>query len=119
MAVREEKILELRERMARLEIQEKDLLEKFITGSGRGGQKVNKTNSCVYLKHIPTGIDVKCQKDRSREINRFLARRELCERFEAEVLGKKSPQKKQLERIRRQKKRRRRRGEQKSEETEK
>src|SRR6185436_10588305 len=46
-----------------LGIHESDLIEKFILGSGKGGQKVNKTSSCVYLKHIPTGIEVKCQQD--------------------------------------------------------
>jgi protein subunit release factor B len=66
MAVRKEKLDELHEKMNKLEIREEDLLEKFILGSGSGGQKVNKTSSCVYLKHLPSGIEVKCQKDRSR-----------------------------------------------------
>ena len=65
-----------------LGIQENDLLEKFVRSSGKGGQKVNKTSTCVYLKHIPTGIEVKCMKDRSQSINRFLARRELLEKIE-------------------------------------
>ena len=69
--------------MDALDIQEKDILEKFVRSSGRGGQKVNKTSTCVYLKHIPTGIEVKCMKERSQSINRFLARRELAEKIEA------------------------------------
>lgn len=68
--------------MAKLRIAEDDLLEKFILGSGSGGQKINKTSSCVYLKHRPSGIEVKCQAHRSREMNRFQARHELCDRLE-------------------------------------
>ena len=68
--------------MAKLRIAEEDLVEKFILGSGSGGQKINKTSSCVYLKHVPSGIEVKCQANRSREMNRFLARHELCDRIE-------------------------------------
>lgn len=78
----------LRERMAELKITEADLCEKFIRGSGRGGQKINKTSSCVYLRHEPSGIEVKCQRERSRELNRFLARRELCDLYEHRILGR-------------------------------
>jgi protein subunit release factor B len=59
------------------------LIEKFIQGSGSGGQKINKTASCVYLKHLPTGIEVKCQSDRSRESNRHSARQELLNKLQA------------------------------------
>jgi len=82
-AVSEEKNKWLREKMNALGIHEKDFVEKFVRSSGKGGQKVNKTSTCVYLKHIPTGIEVKCMKDRSQSINRFLARRELIEKIEA------------------------------------
>lgn len=68
--------------MAKLRIAESDLVEKFVLGSGSGGQKINKTSSCVYLKHLPSGIEVKCQAHRSREMNRFFARHELCDRLE-------------------------------------
>ncbi|MES2344596.1 MAG: peptide chain release factor-like protein [Chlamydiota bacterium] len=71
-------------RMELLGIRDEDLIEKFILGSGRGGQKINKTSSCVYLKHIPSGIEVKCQEERSREHNRIAARTMLCERLEKE-----------------------------------
>jgi protein subunit release factor B len=77
-----EKQAALDARMAKLRIAEDDLLEKFILGSGSGGQKINKTSSCVYLKHGPSGLEVKCQAHRSREMNRFQARHELCERLE-------------------------------------
>jgi protein subunit release factor B len=81
-AVSEEKNRWLREKMGELNILEKDIEEKFVRSSGKGGQKVNKTATCVYLKHVPTGIEVKCMKDRSQSVNRFLARRELVERIE-------------------------------------
>jgi len=80
--VSEEKNRWLKERMEALGINEKDIEEKFVRSSGRGGQKVNKTSSCAYLKHIPTGIEVKCMKGRSQSLNRFLARRELVKRIE-------------------------------------
>jgi len=73
---------EIEARMARLGITEEDLTEKFILGSGCGGQKLQKTSSCVYLRHEPSGIEVKCQKTRSRELNRTYARMELCDRIE-------------------------------------
>lgn len=104
-----EKLAALEARMERLDITEESLLEKFIHGSGSGGQKINKTASCVYLKHLPTGIEVKCQQQRSRELNRFLARRELCERIEEIREGKKSARQQAIEKIRRQKRRRSRR----------
>lgn len=73
---------DLRNRMAALGIREEDLLEKFIRASGPGGQKVNKTASGVYLRHLPTGIEVKTARERSQALNRFFARRELCDRIE-------------------------------------
>lgn len=69
-------------RMEKLGIKEEDLIEKFILGTGKGGQKINKTSSCVYLKHIPSSIEIKCQAFRSREDNRLHVRQELCERLE-------------------------------------
>lgn len=104
-----EKTAALEARMAALGITTETLTEKFIQGSGSGGQKINKTASCVYLKHLPTGIEVKCQQQRSRELNRFLARRELCERLEEIRDGKKSAKQQAREKIRRQKRRRSRR----------
>ncbi|MBM4143039.1 MAG: peptide chain release factor-like protein [Lentisphaerae bacterium] len=96
-------------RMAGLGIREADLVEKFVLGSGRGGQKINKTSSCVYLRHVPSGIEVKCQRSRSRELNRFLARREIAERFAERVRGEKTRRRQEAEKIRRQKRRRSRR----------
>src|ERR1700687_6017221 len=107
--ISKEKVDELHRRMETLGIHEDDLIEKFILGSGKGGQKVNKTSSCVYIKHIPTGIEVKCQQDRSRELNRYIARRELCDRFESKINKVKTEKQQSFEKIRRQKRRRSRR----------
>ncbi len=107
--VAKEKEIELLERMIRLGIKDDDLIEKFILGSGSGGQKINKTSSCVYLKHLPSGIEIKCQRDRSREMNRFLARRELCEKLEYTLFQQKSKKQQEISKLRRQKQRRSRR----------
>lgn len=109
-----EKQAALETRMATLGIEEEDLIEKFILGSGSGGQKINKTHSCVYLKHPPTGIEVKCQSSRSRELNRYTARKELCDELEERILGRQSRQRQKIEKIRRQKRRRSRRSKQRS-----
>lgn len=113
MSTSKEKKEALQERMLKLGILEKDLVEKFILGSGSGGQKINKTSSCVYLHHLPSGIEIKCQRDRSRELNRFLARRELCDQIEAMMTNEKNEKQKAAEKIRRQKQRRTRRQKQK------
>lgn len=109
-----EKSAALDRRMASLGIDPADLMEKFVRGSGAGGQKINKTSSCVFLKHLPTGISVKCQMERSREMNRFLARRELCDQFDAIANGKATAKTQAIEKLRRQKRRRSRRSKQRS-----
>ncbi len=111
--VSEEKVGALRERMELLGIKEKEIVEKFVRSQGHGGQKVNKTSTCVYLKHLPTGIEVKCQKSRSQPLNRFLARRILMEKIEAKMLGKNSPEEKKRQGIRKQKARRKKRAKEK------
>ena len=108
MVISKEKFDELHKRMEKLNIKDGDITEKFILGSGKGGQKVNKTSSCVYLKHHPTGIEVKCQKERSREANRFFARRELCERIEKQCFNIETAKEQEKEKVRRQKQRRKR-----------
>lgn len=113
MAIRPEKWEELRERMARLGIDEKELIEKFILGSGSGGQKINKSSTCVYLKEPRSGIEIKCQAERSRELNRFYARRRLCEKLEELQQGEESAKQQAIEKIRRQKRRRSRRAQEK------
>lgn len=108
-----EKLDALHVRMQALGIQEADLLEKFILGSGRGGQKINKTSSCVYLKHVPSQIEIKCQRGRSREMNRYYARKELCQRLEEKDQHILSERQMLAEKIRRQKRRRSRRSQEK------
>lgn len=104
-----EKERALTERMAALGLRECDFDESFVRGSGSGGQKVNKTSSCVVLRHRPTGIEVRCQQERSQALNRFLARRELADRWEQRLKGAQSARQQEIERIRRQKRRRSRR----------
>ena len=99
----------LRIKMDSSGIKETDLEEKFIRSSKKGGQKVNKTSTCVYLKHKPTGIEVKCQEERSQALNRFLARRILVNKIESLVLGREAEREKAIEKIRRQKRKRSRR----------
>ena len=103
----------LRIKMERLGIRERDLKERFIRSSGKGGQKVNKTSTCVYLKHRPSGIEVKCQQQRSQALNRFLARRILANKIETRILGRLSEERKRIEKIRRQKRRRSKRAKEK------
>jgi protein subunit release factor B len=103
----------LQERMARLGVAESDLRETFIRSSGPGGQKVNKTSSCVQLVHIPTGITVKCQRERSQAMNRFLARRLLLDRIEKMQKGVVEAQQDRAEKIRRQKRKRSKRAKEK------
>ena len=111
--ITQEKWQKLRDKMQSLDIVEEDLSEKFILGSGRGGQNLQKTSSCVALKHLPTGIQIKCQQGRSREENRFYARRRLCEKIEELRFKGKSEKQQAIEKLRRQKRRRSRRAKQK------
>lgn len=96
-------------RMRRLGIREEDLEEQFIRSSGHGGQHLNKTSTCVFLRHPPSGLSVKCREERSRALNRYLARRRLAERLEGIRLGRLSAARQAMEKVRRQKRRRSRR----------
>jgi protein subunit release factor B len=107
-SVSEEKNRWLRERMAVLGVREEDLEESFMRSSGKGGQHVNKSSTCVRLRHIPTGIVVKCMTERSQSVNRFLARRELLEKI-AVQMGHSTPRTVEQEKARRRKARRQRR----------
>ena len=73
---------EFESRLAALGMRSADVEERFILGSGRGGQKLQKTSSCVWLRHGPKGIEVRCQRERSQTVNRELAWGELCAKLE-------------------------------------
>lgn len=104
-----EKEKALLEKMIALGVRQEDIQEKFIRSAGPGGQNVNKVSSCVHLKHLPTGIEVKCQEERSQSQNRYRARVILLKKIESQILGKLSEENKRIEKIRRQKRRRSRR----------
>ncbi|MCD4678613.1 MAG: peptide chain release factor-like protein [Desulfobacula sp.] len=108
MGPSKEKILKLEKKMAVLGIKKEDIEEKFIKSSGRGGQRVNKTSSAVFLKHKKTNLSVKCGKARSQHLNRFLALRSLVEKIEANMTGGVEKDQKRIEKIRKQKQRRKR-----------
>ncbi|MFO7752494.1 MAG: peptide chain release factor-like protein [Desulfobacteraceae bacterium] len=103
------KIDALNRKMEALDIKKDDIEEKFIKASGRGGQKVNKSSSAVFLKHLPTGLSVKYGKDRSQHLNRFMAMRLLVEKIESSVTGAKTAKEAEQERIRKQKMKRKKR----------
>ena len=106
MPISDIKARSLEERMAKVGLKEADIQEHFVRSGGSGGQNVNKTSTCVALKHLPSGIEVKCQIDRSQAVNRFLARRILLEKLEKKVFGAKSEARKKIWKLRKQKKRR-------------
>ena len=106
--VTERKLAELERRMGNCGLSEKDLEETFVRSRGAGGQKVNKTATCVHLRHVPSGLIVKMQKSRSQGLNRYYARKRLCELLENKLLGKQSSEARRLSKIRKQKDRRRR-----------
>jgi protein subunit release factor B len=109
MPISPRKQTEVAARMRALGVREEDLDESFVRSGGAGGQKVNKTSSCVVLVHRPTGIQVKCQTERSQALNRFLARRLLLDKLEERRRGVVAAERAKAEKIRRQKRRRSRR----------
>ena len=111
-SVTDAKLKWLTERMISLGIREEDLEERFVRSSGAGGQHVNKTSTCVWLLHRPTGLEVKCMSSRSQALNRFLARRELLEKIAA-LRGEPTRQEKKAARLRKQKTKRRKRAQEK------
>jgi peptide chain release factor len=103
----------LKHKMLSLGIRESDIEEKFILSSGKGGQNVNKVSTAVYIKHSPSGIEVKCQSQRSQALNRFLARKRLADKIEEISRGKQSEHAKKIAKIRRQKRKRSKRAKEK------
>lgn len=111
VSISKEKVLSAK--MKKLGIKESDILERFIRARGPGGQKVNKTSSCVHLKHKPSGIEVKCARERTQSLNRFLARRILVDKIEVKLLKKKSEAQKRIYKLKKQKKKRSKRAKEK------
>ena len=104
---------ELAARMRRLGVEERDFEERFIRSGGPGGQNVNKVSTCVVLRHRPSGLQVRCQQERSQALNRFFARRMLLQRLEAQRLGALSEAAARIAKIRRQKRKRSKRAKEK------
>lgn len=111
--VSETKNRQLEDKMKSLGLKDADFEESFIRSRGAGGQNVNKVSSCVVLRHRPTGLAVKCQRERSQALNRFFAKRQLVEMIEMRVRGAESLRRQATEKIRRQKRRRSRRAKEK------
>lgn len=111
--VSDAKLNDLLKRMAALGMRESDFKESFVKGAGAGGQKINKTSSAVWIKHIPTGLEVKCQESRQQSLNRFLARRMLVEKLEGRVFAKASQKQQEIEKLKRQKRKRSKRAKEK------
>ena len=103
----------LRARMEALGIREADIEESFIRSGGKGGQHVNKASTCVYLKHIPSNIEVKCQKERSQALNRYHARVLLINKLDEMMRGRESEEQKRIEKLKRQKRKRSKRAKEK------
>ncbi len=104
---------ELIEKMEALNIREEDIEESFVRSSGKGGQHVNKTSTCVYLRHGPTGVEVKCQEERSQALNRYRARVLLVKKIDRMIRGRESAEIQRIEKIRRQKRKRSKRAKEK------
>lgn len=113
MVISQEKDAALKERMEQLGVREEEFHETFVRSSGPGGQKVNKTSSCVQIVHIPTGLSAKCQQERSQSLNRFFARRILLDRIERLKTGIVKAERMRVEKIRRQKRKRSKRAQEK------
>jgi len=111
--VSEEKEAALWQRWADLDIRPDDVTEAFVRSGGHGGQNVNKVATCVQLKHLPTGIEVKCQQSRTQAMNRYYARKILADKIETIKLGAASAERQRAEKIRRQKRKRSKRAKEK------
>ena len=114
MGPSDKKLKELENRILELGITKRDITEKFVRSSGKGGQNVNKVATCVQLKHLPSGMMVKVGSERSQNLNRFLAMRLLVDKIEESQTGKKGTREKAADKIRKQKSRRRKRAKSKN-----
>jgi protein subunit release factor B len=93
----------LRARFVSLGVQPGEVEECFIRGAGAGGQKINKTSSTVRLRHLPTGVEVRCQRERNQSVNRLLAWTELTNKLEQRRDAAAAQARGDRERVRRQK----------------
>jgi protein subunit release factor B len=107
--VSSDKLVQLEQRMTALGVRESEIDETFVRSGGKGGQKVNKSSSCVMLLHRPTGLRVKCQTTRHQALNRLLARRLLLDKIERMQKGYVETERAAIEKVRRQKRKRSRR----------
>jgi len=89
--------------MAALGVREADLEETFVRSGGRGGQNVNKTSTCVVLRHGPSGVQVKCQTSRQQGYNRWLARERLLDELDRRRRHRAEAERSRVEKLRRQK----------------
>lgn len=97
------KVAALKERLARLKVDLRLVEESFVRGGGKGGQKINKTANAVMLRYPPLGLVVRCQRERKRSVNRFLALRELVDEIEFRISPETSERLREIERLRRKK----------------
>ena len=102
------KVAALKARIARLGIDLRLMEDSFVKGGGKGGQKINKTANCVLLKYPPLSLIVRCQRERKRSLNRFLALREMVDEIELKISPATSERLKTIARLRKKKARRRR-----------
>lgn len=98
---------------AQLHMRPEDVEEQFIRGSGKGGQKINKTSSTVHLRHTPTGVEVRVQKHREQSKNRLSAWKLLILKIEERAKGKTSKLQRAMFKVRKQKQRRSRKAKEK------
>ncbi len=96
-----------------LKVSPEEIEESFVRGSGPGGQKINKTANCVYLRHIPTGTVVKCQRHRERTKNRLSAYKLLILKIEEKIKGEESERAKKIHKLKKQKQKRSKRAKEK------
>lgn len=96
-----------------LKVFPQDITEQFVRGGGHGGQKINKTSSCVVLKHLSTGIEVRCQKHREQSKNRLSAYKLLILKIDEKVRGAQSQRQQKIFKLKKQKQKRSKRSKEK------
>ena len=97
------KVSALLQRIRALGIDPAAIDEQFVRGGGPGGTKINKTANCVVLRYAPLDLVIRCQRDRRRNVNRFLALRELVDQAEMKISPSTSERLREIERRRRNK----------------